>query len=271
MRKIILPLNGYATGQALLRDMRRILSSTDICNLLAFVKINDGIHFMDSGGPKVFQSIHFELANRNLPIGIFLDLKIFAVSATLENVLKKYTNVFSPDVLTVCSSCSVDGIIKLRQLLPNTKLAMVSVLTDISEKECISRYGKTPTEKITADLLGIKHCYSKKICDDKKLSKLNQEPFDMIYCSPYEVTTLKSYFNMYEFIIQGVRDEWMNKPNEHQKRFTGIRIAIENGATYVVMNDQLVKGNPEKGVSSEKSCQQTKTEIQLALAKKETA
>lgn len=269
MRKIILPFDGYPTGQALLKEMRRILSNSAVSDLLAFVKINDGVHFMDVGGPKIFQSIHFELANRSLPIGIFLDLKIFDVSATLENVLKKYTDVFSPDILTVSAACSVEGIIKLRQLLPNTKLAMVSVPTDISESECISRFGKNPTEKITADLLGIKHCYSKKLRDDGKLSGLNQEPFDMIVCSPHEVATLKSYFGKYEFIVPGIRDEWMKKTSEHQKRITGVKKALENGATYVVMGAQIIKGNPEKEISSQKSCQLTRSEIELFINEKQ--
>jgi len=271
MRKIVLPFDGYLTAQTLLKDMRKVLSSQAVSDLIAFIKINDGVHFMDSGGPKVFQSIHFELANRDLPIGIFLDLKIFDVSATMENVLKKYAAIFSPDILTVSASCSVDGIIKLRQILPNTKLAMVSVLTDISESECISRFGKNPTEKITTDLLGIKHCYSKKLSENGNLKKLNPEPFDLIVCSPHEVTTLKSLFSQYEFIVPGIRDEWMKKADEHQKRITGVKKALENGATYVVMGAQIVKGNPEKNISSQKSCLLTRKEIELFLADKQTA
>ncbi|MFZ4632146.1 MAG: hypothetical protein ACOYL8_02990 [Patescibacteria group bacterium] len=227
--------------------MRRVLSSPLISDLLAYVKVNDGLHFIDAGGPQVFKSIRFDIANRSLPIGIFLDLKIFDGSAAMENVLKKYVALFPPDILTVSSSCSVAGIVKLRKLLPNTKLAIVSVLADIGEDECYARFQMTPSEKITADLFGIRRVYFEYLGKDENLKP---EPFDMIVCASKELRTLKGLFGEeYEFIVS--------------ERVAGVKEALENGANYVVMEPQLIKGGPEAKITSKQGCLMAREQIEL--------
>lgn len=264
-RIIVLPLDGYANGQALLDGLKKMLSIKGVSEIVAYIKLNDGVHNSDIGGPALIEKIQRGLGkgNYNLPISIFLDLKIFDVSATVVNVLTKYLNIL-PGILTVSSGCSVDGIIKLRKLLPNTKLAMVSVPTDISEDECIARFGMTPKEKIYYDLHGVRSVYTERI----KGEDIDPEPFDLIVCSYHEISFLDEAIpEYYGFIIPGIRDEWMKKKDEHQKRTTGVRAAIETCGTrpvYLVMGAQLVKGNPELGITPEESCQRTIEEMEKA-------
>lgn len=198
-----------------------------------------------------------------MKVEIFLDLKIYDVSATVENTLRKYLDC-QPDILTVSSQCSVEGIKKLRILLPRTKLAMVSILTDISEAECRRRYGMIPRLKIYNDLINISDLYKETLPEG-----VEDEPFEMVVCSSHEVIFLKSQLpKSYKFIVPGVRDEWMKKPDEHQKRITGVAEAIRNGADFVVMGAQMVSGNPLYHISAEQSRSMTAFEISKVREKK---
>lgn len=253
---VILPLDGYKRSQDLFSALDNFLASPGISSLLAFVKINDGIHSSDYPSVNVIKGVRTKIGAAGSSAGIFLDLKIFDVSATLENTLKKYIDC-PPDILTVSSNCSVDGIIKLRRLLPKTKLAMVSVLTDISEDECLKRHGLSPELKIYSDLINIKSIYKDKIEETD-----NQEPFDFLVCSARELRFLKKNLpSRYGFIVPGIRDEWMKSVKEHQKRTTGAKQALEAGATLLVMGAQLTKGNPERNISPEESQELTFAEI----------
>jgi Orotidine-5''-phosphate decarboxylase len=137
------------------------------------------------------------------------------------------------------------------------------MLTDIGEDECFSRFGFTPEDKIINDLTCIYEVYLDRRSKDPELPK---DPFDLVVCSPKEVAYLKgSLPASYGFIVPGIRDEWMKKANEHQKRTTGVGEALESGATFVVMGAQMTKGNPESGVSPETSRALTLMEIKKVL------
>lgn len=264
MRKVaILPLDGYGSSQALIAAMEKLLDEPGLADLVRFIKLNDGVHNLDAGGPFTVTAIQKILADRQLGIGLFLDLKVYDVSATVENILRKYLTC-PPDILTVSSGCSVEGIIKLRKLLPTTKLAMISTPTDISRDECLSRFGQAPEIKIFNDLSNIATIYHREKANDfSGLDKL--EPFDMVVCSPKELKFLRPNLpRSYEFIVPGIRDAWMLKKDEHQKRTTGVREALEDGATYVVMGAQLTKGNPEREISPEESRTLTQGEVAKA-------
>lgn len=250
---IILPLDGYKNGELLLEALRRILKEPGVKELLAFIKLNDGIHNVDYGGPEMCQEIREMLKDNGIDAGIFLDLKIFDVSETLKNVLKKY--ILQPGILTVSSGCSVKGILELRRLLPETSLAMISTPTDISKDECQARFGMSPEMKIYNDLMNIRKEYAKIIQPGDK-----EEPFDLVVCSYHELSFLnQNLTGFYGYIVPGIRDEWMKKPEEkeHQKRTTGVIDALTAGATYVVMGAQMTKGNPDMGVSAEESRNKT--------------
>ena len=250
---VILPLDGYPDFSQLIQGLDELMSIPGLSDLLSHIKLNDGVHNPDMGGPECVAILKdvFRAQGRK-DIGIFLDLKIGDVSATLENTLRKYAED-PPDILTVSTLCSIDGIISLRKLLPKTKLALLSILTDISVDECLSRYGMFPEVKIYNELKNIRYLYQK---------KQEGEPFDLVVCSPRELDFLsKNLPGHYGFIVPGIRDEWMKKKSEHQKRVSGVKWALEHGATYVVMGTQITKGNSETGISNVKSIELTQSEI----------
>ncbi len=260
---IILPMDGYKNGKKLLEGFETIITEPGMSDLVAYVKLNDGIHNQDMGGPTMLRAIKTMQQATGIDFNIFLDLKIFDVSATLINVMKKYLEV-APGILTVSSNCSVDGFIALRRLLPNTKLALIDTLTDISEAECFERFGETPSDKIYRALTKIELLYGAKIASGD-----NPMPVDLVVCSAKDLPTLKDRLpNTYGFITPGIRDAWMKKADEHQKRVTGVVEALQMGATYVVMGAQLTKGNPEKGISAAESRQFTLEALETYFSEK---
>lgn len=253
---VILPLDGYSSKESFFKALN-IVRQPGLDELVSHIKLNDAVHL---GGAGFVDNIHIELLCLNPGVKIFLDLKVYDVSATMVNVLKKYKDIPIIDILTVSSQCSVEGITKLRKLLPRTKLAMVSMLTDIDDVQCRARYGQSPEVKIYNDLMNIRYFYQKQGDEFKNL-----EPFDLLVCSPHELEFLKKNLpSDYGFVVPGIRDEWMKKSDEHQKRTTGVREALNNGATYVVMGSQIVKGNPELNITPEESCKLTLQEITKA-------
>lgn len=249
MKRIILPLDGYKSGEELKQALCVMITSPGMSELISHIKLNDGVHNSDMGGPEVVGMIRRYLEINECEIGIFLDLKIYDVSATVENVLKKYA-ACPPDILTVSSACCAQSFVKLRKLMPRTKLALVSMLTDIDRGECQERYGMSPEVKIYNDLMNLQRAYEKASSYAEMVS--HPHLVDYLVCSPNELAFLKRNLpNHFGFIVPGIRDEWMNNSNEHQKRTTGVKLALDLAATYVVMGAQLTKGNPEKGIDPE--------------------
>ncbi len=266
-RVIVLPLDGFATAAELEDYVDKLMESKELLDLIAYIKLNDAVHNFDAGGPALVQRLVAKFLEFDIPIKIFLDLKIGDVSATLLNTLKKYFAA-APGILTVSTVCSVEGILKLRQALPDTKLAMVSVLTDITRDECQQRFGQSPEVKIYNDLMNIRDLYVQKTGTYENWPHALVQPFDLIVCSPLELPFLtKNLPDSYGYVVPGIRDAWMTKASEHQKRITGVAEALELGATFVVMGAQLTKGNPEAGISAVESCLLTQQEITAFLAR----
>lgn len=261
-RVVILPFDGYLNAEVLIGAFDKLMDQPGLSELIAYIKLNDGVHNSDVGGPTLLDVLKYKLITRGLPIGIFLDLKIADVSATVINTLKKYA-LGKNDILTVSSSVSAETVIKLRLLMPEVKLAMVSALTDMSRDECQARFGQTPEVKIYNDLMNIRKFYLEAItCYDYRSVTITG-PFDVIVCSKDDVSFLKNNLpESYEFIVPGIRDSWMTAG--HQKRISGVKEALDTGATYVVMGAQLTKGNPETGITPIQSCELTKQEIAKA-------
>lgn len=267
-RVCILPFDGFETTEEWFRALKDFVVDSDAEKMLAYVKVNDAVHSLDAGGPEIVAVLDVFLKEHAPKVGIFLDLKIYDVSATVINTIKKYS-VCLPTILTVCSNVAVETLIQLRVKFPDVKLAMVSVLTDIPDKECSRRFGQVPKIKIFSDLTNIREIYSEKIGEKYQSWHTDgyndYEPFDMIVCSPHEVSFLKKNLPAsYKFIVPGIRDEWMKKADDHQKRTTGVAEALDLGADFVVMGAQLTKGNPANGISVLESREKTRYAIRLS-------
>ncbi len=248
---IIIPFDGKDDIYSIIRDVANILKDEALVPGIAYFKFNDAIHLDHPVDADLIKTVKGQIKNHKVPhIGIFLDLKMADVSATNLNVLKHYKD-YPPDIITISSCCSVESIIQIQAMFPTTKLAMVSALTDIKAEECQARFGMSPAVKIYNDLMNIRSIYRKKVDD---------EPFDLIVCSAYELEFLKKNLpERYGFIVPGIRDDWMAK--DHQERIIGVREALDMGADLVVMGAQIMKGNPVNGVSVEESRRRTLMEI----------
>lgn len=216
---------------------------------------------MEEGGVALLRYMRCEIGSHpfanSLPPGIFLDLKLADTWGTCKNTIMHYKNC-PPDILTVRESVGVQAFYELQKNFPEMEIALVSALTDIPEAEIVARYGQTPWMKIANDIERIEAEY-KKYLEWVHSSTVNK-PFSMVVCSPLEVQALDSLFaGRYQFIVPGIRDAWMLKGQ--QARSTGIRQALNSGATYVVVGAQMTQGSPRKGVSVEESRTMTLREV----------
>lgn len=263
-KPVILPYDGFNDKDALLREVIHDLDNPGIIELLSFLKFNDAVFIPDVYGPGLMWIIWQELKKRNLQdqIGIFLDLKLADTSGTLKNIAHHFSS-YQQNILTVRSNLSGKGFLEIRRALPGVKIALVSFLTDNSEQDCLEQYGLFPEEKILHDMRIAQRKYER--------VRQSEDPtfaFDMVVSSPRELSYLQRnephiFGRRFEKITPGIRDSWMAKGQ--QERISGVAQAIMDGADLVVMGSQMKKGNPEKGISAQKSQELTKVEIERAL------
>ena len=253
MQKVVLPIDGCSTWPEVEEKIFTAFENEKAEKLISHIKIND-VTNMYGEGSRVMERIQDLLKSIcNDPdcsdVKIFLDLKLSDTSGTNINYLKKHYLKFGliPDILTVRARCSAKTFKELKELLPNTTLAVVSVTTDVKEEECEYRNGNEASAKVIAK-------------DVEQLKHLCPDTFTAVVCSPFEVAYLKECFPEMKFIVPGIRDEWMDKGQ--QERCCGVVEAFGNGADLVVMGSQLTKGNPENGISAEKSVELTVIEFE---------
>jgi orotidine-5'-phosphate decarboxylase len=252
-RVIILPFDGMPSAQAVVESCSNFFQNSVVSDFIAAVKLNDALHF-----PKVGPDI-LAMLQEVLPPGIknFPDLKIADVDDTDKNTLGRYVP-YKPGIVTVTSSVSLKALVSIRKTLPETKIAIVDTLTDISEDECRSRYhGQSPFEKINHAL----NKFEELMGDDN--------PIQVVICSARETSELKKRHPQYSYGNPGIRSPHMAK--DHQERVTSVYQALFNGAEYVVLGRQLTKGNlnhPDGPVSAEESQKITRDEIERFFAER---
>lgn len=253
-RVAILAFDGFMDVDVLETKIRNLLDIGPLRSIVSHIKINDAVHLADCSGPCLVFRIRKIIDSFGLSkdVGIMLDLKFGDTSGTLINYGKHY-NLTNLDILTVSSICSTEGLITLRHAFSQSKIALVSVLTEMSRRECLMRWNYLPELKIFRDILFIEECSSKN----------SRELFDLVVCSPLELPFLRlNLKGKHGFITPGIRDDWMLIGQ--QNRFTGVRRALETGADYVVLGSQLTAGNPQSGISVEESIRRTIEEIEKA-------
>jgi len=265
-KPVILPYDEFQNADTLLQEVEADLRNADIVELLSFIKFNDAIFLPPFSGPEWVLRFWEIIEKCGVEVGIFLDLKLADTSGTLKNIVTHFA-FFQQKILTVRSNLSGMGYLKIRQVLPDVKIALVSFLTDNSEQDCLEQYGLFPEEKILHDMRIAQRKYAKVRSDGDP-----QFAFDMVVCSPKELLYLERnelpiFGKRFEKVSPGIRDEWMTKGQ--QVRFAGVAEALIDGADYVVMGSQMKKGNPEKGISAKESLRRTKVEIERAEAKLE--
>lgn len=259
MQPVILPYDGKGDFNGLLDAFLGHFKDPLMGIMTGYVKLNDANFYPDATAINVHRYVRTLLKHYAPKCGIFLDLKLADTNGTVVNILKNFVDAgVAPDILTVRESIGAKGYLMLRRLLPNTKLALVSALTDIPEEEIRERYGMFPALKIINDLINIQAKY-----DEIKEDDDPEQLFDMVVCSPLELEMLINNFPVqYQYVVPGIRDAWMTKGQ--QARVMGVKEALDMGATYVVMGSQMTKGNPMKLISAEESRKLTFERIKKA-------
>lgn len=250
VRRIIFPIDGAFDSRSVLAQSTDFFSNEDVRSRVGMLKLNDGLH-MPGAGPDILERLR---SSGTVPedVAFFIDLKIVDVKSTVANTLKRYA-LHNPQIVTVFSGVAAHTLDVVRTTLPNTKIALVDTLTDISYDECFARYNMSPADKISQAIDGFDIVFG----DDVP-------PIDLIVCSVNDVDILRRrYGDQFGFVCPGIRDAWMlEKGNkDHQERISGIYTALEKGISYVVMGTQLSVGNPEAGISAEESRQRTWAEM----------
>jgi len=261
-KMIILPFDGLKTGEQVLTDAEKVLAEPGTSGLVGYAKTNDVLFVPDMSSPALVKAI------MNLPSKpeIMLDTKSADVWGTVKNIGTHFADC-PPAIMTIYSNVNGMGFVQLRRVLPRTKLALVSALTDSTPDQIVRQYGHFPDTKILHDVRCKQREYEEAIELLKKkgedVSNLPPLAFDAIVCSPLELEFLSTMFGYrYWFIVPGIRDIWMEVGQ--QARSTGVLKAIRMGATLVVMGAQMTKGNSAKGVSAEESRRLTAVEISKA-------
>lgn len=260
MKPVILALDAKTDFTGIIRTLVPILRDPQALERIAYLKFNDTLFMEDMTGVRLVKNIRalcLEYGFDPLPM---LDFKCADTSGTVDNVLRHFTEAgipISEAIVTVRENISAKTILELRRF-SQIKIALVSLLTDIGEEECLRLYATTPDLKIIGDIERLEREYARIAPWDKPT-----QAFDLIVCSPRELPRLIERFPVqYQYITPGIRDAWMAAGQ--QARYIGIRRALNLGATYVVMGAQLTRGNPETGITPVESRQLTWEEARLA-------
>lgn len=248
-RVVVLPLDGFKTSFVAMARLEESLN-TSANEIISHIKLNDVLHF---GGPSVVAGVIDVLRQYDLhgKIKIFLDLKLADTKGTNKNIVSLYAREDIRDyidIITVRACTSFDGVIAVKDVFPEAKIALVSVLTDMSTEECLNRHDRVPGPKIASDII-----FFEEWARDLK----QESPFDAVVCSPAEVAFLKNGFPEYQYIVPGIRNDWMASGQQDSGRLTGVNKALRLGADLLVVGSQLTRGNPQNEISAEKSCQMT--------------
>lgn len=244
-RRIIFPIDGAIDANDAIGQAGEFFANDGVSSYVGMLKLNDALHI-----PRIGPDI-INMARGVIPVhvGIFADLKIVDVSATVVNTLRRYAEL-KLDILTVFSGVTIEALQTIRCILPSTEIALVDTLTDMSREQCRMRFGLDPEDKIARALDGI-----------LRYPGIQDKLVDLVVCGVGEVEYLRERFSDdIGYVCPGIRDAWMAK--DHQERTRGVYDALRAGATYMVMGTQLSKGNPGKGVSAQESREKTWLEIE---------
>lgn len=247
MKNLILALDGIRNPQLIANKIFEVMGTpSEMPDYVSHFKFNDAFHL------EGFKEL-LPLVVGNYPeISIFWDLKLPDTNGTDSNILSNYLKYMRPgDIITVTSDTSLRAFREIRKVVPvGVKIAIVSVKTDTGRDECKTRRGMSPEMAI--------------LNDARNLLEMEPTAFDAVICSPKELRFLKTNLpGNIEFFVPGVRDSWMEAGQQSKDRISGIRNVLADGATAGILGAQLMKGNPETGITAEESRRLTLIEIGL--------
>jgi orotidine-5'-phosphate decarboxylase len=128
----------------------------------------------------------------------------------------------------------------------------MGVPTDMSKHDCVNTYGGFPDVDMKAWLTEREEQYTR--LAEKAENKPKGDHLASYAISSYDMLEMyKEYFPCLKLFTPGIRDQWMLGNLAGQKRTAGCVDALEAGASYIVLGNQLFKGDPDNGISAEYS------------------
>lgn len=165
-------------------------------------------------------------------VKIFLDLKLHDIPNTAFKATEAIFNKIEVDMFTLHASGGSEMLSKIvayvNEKSINTKLIAVTLLTSISQQECVNIGYAGDVESSVV-----------------KLAKLaNNAGMDGVVCSGYELSALKAKFAKYNndfiYVVPGIRPR-NSVNNDDQERVLSGAKAILLGASYIVVGRPILR------------------------------
>lgn len=218
-RVVTCALDGFRGLWDITKYLRTLFLDPCAQRYVGMIKLEDALYF-PGVGPAIVGQVQRVLQPYGYEGGVFLDLKLLRLSRAARSILRQYAG-YQPRVVTVAASVSLETMRAVREALPDTKIAIVDVPSDISEEECRQRWQMMPSERIYETLWYWK---------DKGV--------DSVVCAAADLGYLRSHFgDRFEYYVTGIRSAYV--PQGEQERTLSVTQALEEGATTLVTGTHL--------------------------------
>jgi len=174
---------------------------------------------------------------------VMADPKLHDIPNTVANRIRDYAK-YEADLVTVMASGGIEMMMEAVGTVeevfesrgnnpPPTRVIAVTVPTSLSEEDCHLIYGMPVKAKVLS------------FAKDAYIAGV-----DMIVCSPQELEFLNKfrYLDSLDRMTPGITPIWATKPGD-QKRVTPPSVAIENGASFIVVGRAITKAPKEIGTA----------------------
>lgn len=170
---------------------------------------------------------------------IFCDTKFKDIPETVRKSARAITR-HQPDFFNIMAdtqqeslSAAVDGVATAMtefNLAQRPKLLGVTILTSLSDEECVSIYGSSSQDKVL-----------------QFAESAAEASLDGLVCSPNEIKLLKENDKTKDLLLvtPGIRPLWTS--NGDQSRVMTPKMALEAGADYLVIGRPITQPPPEVG------------------------
>ncbi len=173
---------------------------------------------------------------------VFADLKLIDIPNTMGTD-GAFLSEYNPEILTVMCCAGVNGMQRVQDMLPNTEVLGVTVLTSLNDFDCMSIFTCSAMEGVL------------------RFSEMAESAgLDGLILSPREAEVVKSRELMLSLNTPAIRPKWANVKGDDQSRTLTPYDAIKNGVDRIVIGRPILQArNPRDAVL------QTLDEINSAL------
>lgn len=172
-----------------------------------------------------FELIH-EIRARGLKV--FADLKLNDIPETMrtDGLLLGH---FKPDILTVMATSGVAGMEALKQVLPDTEILAVTVLTSMADEDSMKLFRQFVMPAVM-----------------NYAEQARRACVDGLVASPKEAAAIRAAFPEKDWPdmtvnTPGIRPKWAVVPGDDQQRTTTPAEAIQAGATRIIVGRPITQ------------------------------